>query len=308
MKITKEIIQSGIYGLAVGDALGVPYEFCQRERMAEAPCMDMIGFGVYDKPAGTWSDDTSMTLAQLDGLAAAKSERDFSATMNAFLAWLNESKYTVDGVFDVGRTCMDAILNYARGISPKECGGKGEFSNGNGSLMRILPVVLYSLLKHGTIDYQFVGEMSALTHGHAISKTACGIYARLVQALIQKEPLPQSVVIAATEADHDGLEGFDRLRSAGFMNLPKSEIKSRGYVVDTLEAAIWCFWNAKSYKDCVLTAVNLGGDTDTIAAVVGSLAGLYYGLEAIPNEWVETLRGKEIIDQVIDNFVLSIKS
>ncbi|MDD4316642.1 MAG: ADP-ribosylglycohydrolase family protein [Clostridia bacterium] len=296
MKIAKQIIENGIYGLAVGDALGVPYEFQQRARIAAAPCVDMIGFGTFEKPAGTWSDDTSMTLASLDGLSEMRKDSDYTTVMNKFVAWLNCGDYTVDGVFDVGRTCMDAIMKYARGITPLECGGRGEFANGNGSLMRILPSVLYALAK-GLGD-DFLDNMSSLTHGHAISKAACRIYARVVKAIIEKGD--KAIMLAA--ADNQGQEVFNRLKAANFYKLPESEIKSSGYVVDTLEAALWCFFNTGNYKDCVLKAVNLGQDTDTVAAIAGSLAGLYYGKESIPAAWVETLRGKELIDGLIEKF------
>ena len=298
MKIGKSIIENGIYGFAVGDALGVPYEFMSRERMTRYPCVAMTGHGTHDQPTGTWSDDTSLTLATLDGLTEMSEEDGYDTVMSKFDLWLNEGEYSIDGVFDVGRTTMQAVLKYKRGIPAVDCGGRAIGDNGNGALMRIFPAVIYSLFRHGNIDYEFIDNVGALTHGHAISKTACRIYADIVQSILQnveKEKLLSKV-------DIYGQDEFSRLKSADFSLLNESEIKSSGYVVYTLEAALWCFINTNSYKDCVIAAVNLGSDTDTGAAIAGSLAGLYYGKQNIPGEWMELLRGKQLIDALIDKF------
>lgn len=301
--ITKQIIENGIYGVAIGDALGVPYEFFKRDEIAEKPCVDMIGYGTYYKPAGTFSDDTSMTLAGLYGLSSANSDADYTAVMECFRTWREEGRFSVDGVFDVGRTCSAAILKYKRGFAPMECGGCDEFDNGNGSLMRILPAIFYSLARYNYIDSEFIGEMSALTHGHIISKTACQIYANVAKAIL--DGVDKASLLSGLKTY--GQTVFSRLKSADFYKISESEIRSSGYVVDTLEAALWCFCNTNSYSDCVLKAVNLGGDTDTTAAVAGGLAGLYYGKEAIPKKWLKTLRGKEIIDECIEKFCNHVK-
>ena len=293
MIINKNIIESGIYGLAVGDALGVPYEFSIRERISP-PCTDMIGYGTYGKPAGTWSDDTSMTLATADALAEMK-DGDYKAIMNNFSAWLYQGKYSVDGTFDVGRTCLEAIDRFNRGIAPVDCGGKDIFDNGNGSLMRILPASLYALGKRDNYDKGFIDDISSLTHGHSISRAACKIYTDIIKSILQKA---SKEIFPLTEIY--GQSVFARLTQKEFYSLPADKINSSGYVVATLEAALWCFYNTENFRDCVLKAVNLGGDTDTVAAVAGGLAGLYYGKQSIPAEWIETLRGKDIIDKVIE--------
>ena len=298
MKITKSTIESGIYGLAIGDALGVPYEFMSRARIAEHPCKRMMAGGAHRKPAGTWSDDTSLTLATMDGLAAMTGEDDFGSVMSKFDAWFTRGEYSVDGTFGVGRTTMQAIFKFKHGAPAVDCGGRALADNGNGALMRILPAVLFSLAKYHKVNYEFIDNISSLTHGHAISKTACRIYADVVQAILQN--VGKERILATV--DIHGRDEFARLKSAEFCLLPESEIKSSGYVVDTLEAALWCFLNTESYADCVLSAVNLGNDTDTVAAVAGSLAGLYYGKQNIPSEWLELLRGKQMIDELIEKF------
>lgn len=298
MTITKQIIENGIYGLAIGDALGVPYEFLTRERIAANPCVTMVGGGTHGQPVGTWSDDTSLTLATMDGLAEMKHNDGFEAVMNKFYSWLHKNEYTLDRVFDVGRTTMQAISKFRHGTAPIDCGGKKLSDNGNGSLMRILPAVFYSLAKYGKIDYEFIDNISALTHGHVISKVACRIYADIVHSILQyndKEKILATVNIY-------GQEEFARLKSADFCSWAESQIISNGYVVATLEAALWCFLNTNNYKECVLKAVNLGSDTDTVAAVAGSLAGLCYGKQSIPADWMEVLRGKDMIDRLVEKF------
>jgi ADP-ribosylglycohydrolase len=308
--IQKCKIKDAIYGLAIGDALGCPYEFNDRERVRANPCTDMIGYGTFDKPAGTWTDDTSMTLAMLDGLAEEGDEHN--AIMRNFNAWLDGAYTTEERPFDIGRTCLKAIMNFTRGTPPLECGLQGENYNGNGSLMRILPAALFSLAKYDKIDTEFINDMSALTHAHEISKMACNIYARIVKEAL----MPQSMnaikkkaveIVKKVTAANEEQTAFDRLKSLDFFDLPEEEIKSSGYVVDTLEAALWCFCNTTTYKQCVLKAVNLGHDTDTVAAVAGSLAGLRYIIEKTPKAWVERLRGKEIIDKSITKFYNRIK-
>lgn len=299
--ITRQNIIDGMYGLAVADALGVPYEFKQREDIKNSPCVGMIGHGTHDQPAGTWSDDTSLALALADGLAAEGELADYSVIMEKFVAWFDREEYTVDGLFDVGGTCAAAIIRYKNGNAPVECGGRGEWDNGNGSLMRILPAVLYSIKLFGDVDEKFISDMSSLTHGHATSCAACNIYAKVVRAILRGNNLRESVMTAANTIG-DGLSEFNRLKNKYFVCLKEDEIKSSGYVVDTLEAALWCLCGTDTYADCVLRAVNLGGDTDTVAAVAGGLAGLRYGVDGVPRNWLTILRGKPIIDEVISRF------
>jgi ADP-ribosylglycohydrolase len=297
--ITKQSIENGIYGLAIGDALGVPYEFYNRESMAKNPCVNMIGYGSHNQPAGTWSDDTSLTLATLDGLSEMTGCHDYGKIMDKFSAWLFQNEYTLDKVFDVGRTTLQAISRYRHGEAPVACGGNNINDNGNGSLMRILPAIFYTLSKNqGNIDYAFIEDISALTHGHVISKVACKIYANIVKLILENKSKDELLV---------GLDIFDQiefaeLRARKFSSLSGNQIKSGGFVVDTLVAALWCFLSTENYKDCVLKAVNLGNDTDTVAAVAGGLAGLYYGKNTIPTSWLDTLRGKDLIEKLINKF------
>ena len=316
MNTIKDKIKAVMIGHAVGDALGIPVEFASRDEIAQRPVIGMEGYGTYPYPAGTWSDDTSMSLAALDSLATGQINWD--EIMQNFGKWLNEGEYTPLGeAFDVGRTCFYAIINYfTDGAKATKCGGTDERSNGNGSLMRIHPFALYEYA-NGNLNLDVIHTASALTHAHDRSKIACGIYAFVLWELL-KSPSKASIVRGLSKAknyyrDWDESKVYYKMlfRRIGltelhfedpdtFKKATRDEIKSTGYVVDTLEAAIWCLLNTNSYRECVLTAVNLGDDTDTIAAIVGGLAGALYGYDAIPEEWRDTLIKRDYIEEMCD--------
>lgn len=256
----KTTLRDCIYGLAVGDALGVPYEFRPRGTFE---CTDMIGYGTHGQPAGTWSDDASMTLATCDSIREL-GHIDTADMRDKFVSWIVRGEYTIDGVFDYGGTTARALRTGK--------GGSGERDNGNGSLMRIAPLAFTDATD------EEVSKVSAITHVHRTSTDACIIFVELMRD-VMNDVLPSWAL---------HLKG-----------VPEQEIRSGGFVRDTLKAATWCFVNTNSYEDCVLAAVNLGDDTDTTAAVAGALAGTAYGLKAIPQEWIDTLRGKELIESCL---------
>ena len=279
----KNNVLDGIMGLCVADALGVPVEFMSREKLKMNPVVDMRGFGTHGQPAGTWSDDTSMALCLADSL---KKGLDYGDVMTKFLMWFDEGAYTPDGeVFDIGISTRKDINRFSDGIEPLKCGGLSEHDNGNGSLMRILPILFYIQSIYGTdFDEAFaiIHNVSSLTHSHKRSKIACGIYISVAAMLIGHMDLKIAVELGIYKAAEyyskqgefkDELSHFERLFEKGFEKLDEKMIKSSGYVIDTLEASIWCLLNSSNYKDCVLKAVNLGEDTDTVAAVAGGLAG-----------------------------------
>jgi len=311
------LLKSAVLGHATGDALGVYAEFVQREKLKKEPVKDMLGYGSFDVPAGTWSDDTSMTLATLDSL---KYGLDYSDIMERFLLWVNEGKYTPYGeVFDIGATTRKAIGLYSNGTPALLCGFKSEYDNGNGSLMRMIPAAFYCFykMKKGAA-YENVIEtihsISALTHAHARSQTACGIYCTAVFSLIERKS-KEAVLEGIKEAEKyyskksgfkEELINFSRIFEPDFAKTPENLIKSTGYIVDTLEAALWCFLNTDEYDECVLKAVNLGGDTDTIAAIAGGMAGTLYGYKNINKKWLEKLAKSAYIKKLCDEFCESL--
>lgn len=307
-------VYDGIVGLAIGDAIGVPFEFINRQEIAENPVVSMREFGTHHQPMGTWSDDTSLTLALIDSMIETKSI-DYADIMDRFSNWLMYSDYTATGeVFDVGNSTSRAIMNYGRRVNPLECGGVSEYDNGNGSLMRILPIA-YFLQKQFTslMDYQMeiIHNISSLTHRHPVSLIGCGIYINIAIRLMQGErSLYESVEEGIKNAfeyykrnSWADIRAYERLKElSSFSKLSEIEIESSGYVVHTLEAALWCLLNTDSYAECVLKAVNLGDDTDTVGAVVGGLAGIYYGADKIPKEWMTVLARRQYIEELCEKF------
>ena len=312
----EEKVLGGILGFVVADALGVPVEFEDREALRLDPVTDMRGYGSYDVPAGSWSDDSSMTLCALESLTHGL---DYDDMMSRFLRWADEGYMTPHGeVFDMGKTTREALLRYARGIPALECGASSEWENGNGSLMRMLPVAFY--LHHlrctTAISWReslpIIHNISALTHAHPISLISCSIYCHIVHSLLDGHS-PKDAIADAPELMkklyqkdypeyHDWLNKFHRVDADMLLHLAEDDIRSSGFVLDTLEAALWCLLHTDSYQDCVLKAVNLGSDTDTVAAVAGSLAGIYYGKNAIPNEWLNTIAKRNIIEVLCNDF------
>lgn len=311
---SKELYLDGMMGLVTGDALGVPVEFSSREKMQEHPVVDMTGYGTYPVPAGSWSDDSSMALASLSALRS--DGINLKKIMDNFVAWEENGKFTPAGeVFDEGTTCSFAIYNYMQSENVDTCGQTGENSNGNGSLMRILPVCIYLKylqeecgLKDGTC-LEIVHKMSALTHAHLRSKMSCGIYFYCVRELAKRnkplEELLQNAVdlsFSFYEQNNDSkkeLEHFSRIRNMEKLEkIPVEQINSGGYVIESIEAALWCLLNTSDFKDCVLKAVNLGDDTDTTAAIAGGLAGIYYGYKNIPEHWLEVIIRREWIEDL----------
>lgn len=295
-------VLGGILGFVVGDALGVPVEFESREALRRNPVAGMRGHGTYDQPAGSWSDDSSMTLCALQSLTYGL---DYDDMMGLFLRWADEAYMTPWGeVFDMGKTTREALLRYAGGTAALDCGAVSEWENGNGSLMRILPLALhlYHLRRTTAICWRellpIIHNVSKLTHAHPISLISCDIYCYIVHNLLRGNQLSGAIadgIIPLKEFYSQSpeysvwLDKFSRVDAGVLASLSEESIMSDGYVLHTLEAALWCLLHTSSYKDCVLTAVNLGSDTDTVAAVAGGLAGIYYGEDAIPAEWLRVI-------------------
>ncbi len=303
---------NGMIGLVMGDVLGMPVQFMDRDEVKENPVTGVEGYGTYDMAPGTWSDDSSMALATLDSIRENKGI-DYDDIMIRFVKWTLEGQYTPAGIaFDQGATCMEAIINYAKHKDYKTCGKTGEWANGNGALMRIMPACLYAYvqLKNGeaTLEeaVEYVHQVSALTHNHVRSKMACGIYFFMVKSILDEE----GTLLGRLQIGMDSVKLFyksdvrnlvewsmyGRLDNLSeFAKAQEVDIKSSGYVVDSLEAAVWSLITTDNFAEALLKAVNLGEDTDTIGAIAGGLAALYYGYEGIPQDWVMTIIKREEI-------------
>ena len=302
-------VVDAIIGHAVGDAMGVPTEFCMREKLLNNPVTNMIGYGSHPVPEGTWSDDTSMSIATIDSIINNHGEINLKDIMMNFYYWLKEGKFTPHGeVFDAGRTCIKAVINFSKGVSVDKCGLDDIYSNGNGSLMRIYPIAIYSHYKHlnNKEVMKLTNEVSSLTHAHDVSKLGCYIYVRYLIYLLSgdsKEEAYQKIQdIDYSSYDIDVVKMYSRILDNNIKNLKIDEIKSSGYIIDTLEASFWILLNSKDYKEAIIASTNIGNDTDTIGAVTGAMAGIVYGVNSIPSEWTDKLVKKDYLINLANSF------
>ena len=308
----KDTIYSGIIGAAVADALGVPYEFCSRSKMKKHPATTMTGHGMYNQPVGTWSDDTSLTLATIDSITNSINLEDM---MKKFCQWYLESKYTANGVvFDIGVTTREALENHIQyNIRATRCGLNGKRDNGNGSLMRILPITLYNHAKELTMKEQIklIDSVSSLTHAHPISKASCNIYNMIIQEILNnkecdlKELIHRGIDRSRRYYENSMYPCFENLYNH-VLECEEDELFSMGYVVNSLEVAVYCSYHSSSYSSSVLKAVNFGGDTDTNAMITGGLTGLYYGISSIPCEWMKKTAKIDFVKSLCDRFYESL--
>ncbi len=298
-------IKSVLFGVAVGDALGVPVEFKSRQDISKNPVRDMIGFGTYNLPPGTFSDDSSLTFCLAEALTT---NFDLNTTAQNFVKWLHNNYWTPRGkVFDIGIATRQAIDRLVNGERPDLAGGFDESSNGNGSLMRISPLLFYLLDKPIDERFHITKQVSSITHGHIRSVIACFYYLEFARQLFEKKDKFEIYRNLQTEITNHltflsinptEVALYNRLLKQDIHKVTDENIFSSGYVLYTLEASIWCLLTTDNYKDAVLKAVNLGEDTDTTGAVTGALAGLLYGFENIPKEWVKQIAKYDEIEEL----------
>lgn len=270
-------LKDAVYGLAVGDALGLPVQFKYRDQY---PLVESMLPDTFTKlPKGTFSDDTSMTLAICDSIKKY-GKVDINDIRRNFEEWLYTGKYTQTGyAIDIGSTCGNAIEN--------KRGYDNEWSQGNGSLMRTIPLAFVT-----DVTDDEIRQVSAITHAHHNCMDACVYYVKIAKELLKGVPLQEAVSLHIPENSV-----YHRIRE--IKKMKRYEIKSSGYVIDTFEASMWCLMTTNSYQDCLIKAVNLGDDTDTIGAVAGGLAGIIYGYNDIPKEWIDSIYMQEIIDKFL---------
>lgn len=333
---------NGVMGVVVGDALGCPVQFKSRAEVDANPVKTMQGFGTFNLPAGSWTDDSSLTLAMLASIKEC-GKADVDDIAKHFVDWLHNGAYTPYGYsFDIGRTCDIGIENYNHSGDTATCGLSSEHDNGNGSLMRTMPICIYAyenvtsgkITESEAID--LIHDVSGLTHAHLRSKMACGLYYFMVKNLvldsvnitsnsddsnmvdITQNPNIMTCLQAGMnegrafyenrandedrtdgEAYNRELQYFSRMFDLGtFRETPRDAIKSSGYVVDSIEAAVWSLITTDDFESALLKAVNLADDSDTVGAIAGGLAGLYYGYEAIRKDWLDEIKRREWIEEL----------
>ena len=303
-----------LLGVAVGDALGVPVEFKKRTTLNTKPVTGMLGYGTHQQPKGTWSDDSSLSFCLAESLATKG--YDLVDIARKVLDWFNNGLWTAHGeVFDIGgqtRNAIDeisVILKHKNYEDLKSRQNTNEYSNGNGGLMRILPLVLETFDLSMDAKYRKIKEVTSLTHGHIRSTLASLIYILIAEFLI--EGLSKEEAYLATKkkikeyykvfsVPEYEQQKFIRIIDFNIATFTESEIKSDGYVVHSLEASLWSFLRTEDYKSAVLTAINLGEDTDTNGAITGGLAGIAYNASQIPLEWKTALVGRAKIEALGD--------
>lgn len=314
----RQQIAGAVWGALVGDALGVPVEFSARDELQLNPVVDMRGGKdtYWEQPLGSWSDDGALLLCTLDGLTY--SGLDTEALGKNFVMWYDQGYWAATGKsFDSGATVRKAIERIKAGMRAEKAGPADFANNGNGALMRILPVPIWAANadQFGFVDA--VTRVAHITHGHELSTAACVFYSIYVRNLLVHNLEPIYAYQSTVRQFEDYLyvnnippklrQEFRPLVSGHLHHFSVHQIYSGGYVRDTLTAALWCFLTTHSYEECVLKAVNLGADTDTTACVAGGLAGLYYGLAEIPGKWlIKMPRGHEV-DTLISDFYIALE-
>jgi ADP-ribosylglycohydrolase len=295
-------VSGAVWGLLTGDALGVPYEFAPPQRIPRAdriefqPPRDFVRSHSH-VPPGTWSDDGAQALCLLSSLLDNK-RLDPQDLMERIDLWFRRGLYALDkDVFDIGLQTRQALDRFAKGKPALECGSTGEWANGNGSLMRVLPLALW----HRGSDRELVEDsvlQSRTTHAHPRSTMCCAFYCLWARGIIAEAPDPWTQAAEILEGMFPPGTPERRELDEAIRPRERMEAKGKGYVVDTLWTARQCM-EAGDYEAVVRAAISLGNDTDTTACVVGGLAGLRDGVEGIPKRWFKALRGKEMVEPLL---------
>lgn len=293
-----------LLGTAIGDALGLPVQFLEREVVAKNPITTMEGLDQFNIPAGTWSDNTSLSFCLAESLCNGY---DLNDIINKFTKWMYEDYWTpANETFDINYINYFAIVNLRNNGSPHVAGIDNKRGNRDGSLMRILPLVPYILNMEEEKKFRIIKEISSLTYRHPRSILACialcefAIQYINLQSVEEAYQTMQQTILQLLKKEMFIEEDIPFKRLVGlsyeeFKAIELKDIHSTEYVIDILEASLWCIFNTTSYKDAVLKAVNLGDDANTVGAITGGLAGIIYGYDTIPPEWLEVLAKKDDI-------------
>ena len=294
-----------LVGLAVGDALGTTVEF--KHAGTFPPMTDMVGGGVFKLQPGQWTDDTSMALCLGESLLICNGH-DARDQMTRYSRWADDGYWSSTGrCFDIGITVRTALAEFEGG-APEPWGPDGEYDAGNGSLMRLAPVPIF-WHRDAATAIAMAAESSRITHGAHAAVDACRYAAALIVGAINGAD--KSALLAPMYTPIDGLWDREPLQSdiadiagGSFLAKHPPDIRGTGYVVESLEAALWAFATTDDFNSGALAAVNLGDDADTTGAIYGQVAGAYYGLEAIPSHWrARITRGGEIVAMAEQLFV-----
>lgn len=294
MTVDRDRAMGAMLGLAIGDALGAPLEFSARD--SKPAVRDMIGGGPFALAPGQWTDDTAMALCLADAVIAGRGALDPADLMRRFLRWWRHGENSATGdCSDIGGTTQEALAHFERtgqtaGALPEDVRAAG-----NGSLMRLAPVAIVAapdIVRAADL----ADAQSRTTHRASVAHDACLFFATLlVEAMCGADK--REILRAWRYAAASDLAPLAR---AAYRTKTRDEISSSGYVVHTLEAALWAVWHAESFEEALILAVNLGRDADTVGAVTGQLAGALWGQKAIPERWLSKLAWRETIEARVD--------
>jgi ADP-ribosyl-[dinitrogen reductase] hydrolase len=312
----RTILESLIIGFAVGDALGVPFEFLESDEIQFNYEDEMVGEGTHNQLAGTFSDDTSLICCTIEAFIQDNSTQRIA---DNFLKWKNENFWTAkDEVFDIGNTTLIALKALEHNGDLTGQATNNEYNCGNGSLMRILPLLPYTIHMEMNEKFDFIHSVSAITHGHIRNSIACFIYLEFAKNIIEDKTGNKNIILSKTvrnvvkclqfkKETAEELKHFNQLFNKLPQHLNAHEISNSGYVVDSLILCMHCFMKYNRYEMCVWYAISFGGDTDTNAALTGALRALKGGLHEIPKRWLNQLAKKEELFDLTERWFNSLK-
>lgn len=302
--ILADRFRGALLGLAVGDALGTTLEFYPRPEVYSVT--DIVGGGPFNLEPGQWTDDTSMALCIAHSLIRRRTF-DAEDQMNLFVSWWKNGSFSSTGkCFDIGVTTASALRRYMDTGDPM-AGSDDPRSAGNGSLMRLAPIVLFYASEPWDAT-RFAAESSKITHAAAEAIDSCRLFAAILLGALYGEaktkllsPLYHPITNYWTS--HPLTDSVVKISQGSYKNKPRSAINSTGYVLDSLEAALWAFQNSNSFEEGAVMAVNLGGDSDTIGAIYGQLAGAFYGETLIPIHWIKKISYNYVFYMMADELI-----
>ncbi len=287
-----------LLGLATGDALGAPVEGAPRGSFR--PLTDMVGAGPYGLPRGTWTDDTSLALCLGESLVE-QGGFDPADQMCRYLRWLDDGYMScASAAFGIGSTTRSALEAFRETGDPFS-GPTDPQTAGNGSIMRYAPLALYYFPDRELIQH-YSADSSRTTHGAEECVDACRLLGDVLFRALSGGTKDE--MLFGKVPDLVGSPTMCEMARGDYAAKSADEIRGSGYVVESLEAALWCFHRTETFRDAVLEAVNLGNDTDTTGAICGQIAGAFYGESGIPPEWLGRLEKREMVDSLAERLLL----
>ncbi len=288
--------RGALLGLACGDAVGTVAEF--KPRGAFPPITDMTGGGPFRLKAGEWTDDTALALCLATSLVECGGF-DPRDQMERYCRWRDEGYLSSNGrCFDIGRTTANALARYRATGNPYS-GSTDPRAAGNGSIMRLAPVPMFYAADLAQVE-RYSAASSRTTHAAPEAVDACRLFGVMLALALRGETQPTVLNAGGFVFDPELAPAIRSIAAGAYRDKSSDEINSSGYVVESLEAALWCFYRTDNYREAVLLAANLGDDADTTAAVCGQIAGAYYGVESIPPEWLRKLALRDTIEKLAD--------